>query len=548
MATAAAPQDTSPTSDSPAAASNESRESQPSDEEPPPTEEVEVEVYSLFNTPLHKLIIFTLLSLATLTSPLTATIYLPLLPLLSQHYAVSPQRINLTITIYIIFQALSPLLLSTPSDTLGRRPLFLLTFAIYTLASILLAIIRSNFAALLTLRALQSLGASAVLSVVYGTVSDVYVPSERGKVLGPVMAAANLGTAIGPLVGGWIALSSGSVWWVFWTLAIFGAFMLVSLGALLPETARNVVGNGGIKDKAWNRPLLDLNRWSRSRTPACSTIRTTTDGGRSTRSLKFRNPLMSIRIMAHPDTAIILWIVATFYALWYIVQASIPSVYRQHPFNFNEFQTGLAYLTGAAGVIICMYATGKAMDYNYRVIARRMNFPIDKVKGDDLSRFPIEKARGRGCTWLLLASLAVSVGYGWAIEKHAHVAVPLTLQLLMGFLATWILNCFNALLVDGFPQMPSTAATAGNMVRCGMSAGAVAALQPLTQAIGRGWVFTLAGILTGVGGLVGVVVLNHKGLDWRNRRNKSISTGEESKVATSQEEHPQQDLMDTEKR
>ncbi|KAK5271993.1 hypothetical protein LTR40_013935, partial [Exophiala xenobiotica] len=169
MATAAAPQDTSPTSDSPAAASNESRESQPSDEEPPPTEEVEVEVYSLFNTPLHKLIIFTLLSLATLTSPLTATIYLPLLPLLSQHYAVSPQRINLTITIYIIFQALSPLLLSTPSDTLGRRPLFLLTFAIYTLASILLAIIRSNFAALLTLRALQSLGASAVLSVVYGT-------------------------------------------------------------------------------------------------------------------------------------------------------------------------------------------------------------------------------------------------------------------------------------------------------------------------------------------------------------------------------------------
>jgi MFS family permease len=373
MAAAADPPDPSTTPDSPAAASNESRESQPCDEEPPPTEEVEV--YSLFNTPLHKLIIFTLLSLATLTSPLTATIYLPLLPLLSQHYAVSPQRINLTITIYIIFQALSPLLLSTPSDTLGRRPLFLLTFAIYTLASILLAIIRSSYAALLTLRALQSLGASAVLSVVYGTVSDVCVPSERGKVLGPVMAAANLGTAIGPIVGGWIALSSGSVWWVFWALAIFGAFMLVSLGALLPETARNVVGNGRIKDKAWNRPLLDLSRWSRSRTPACSTNRTTTDGGRPTRSLKFRNPLMSIRIMAHPDTAIILWIVGTFYALWYIVQASIPSVYGQHPYNFNEFQIGLAYLTGAVGVVICMYATGKAMDYNYRVIVRRMNFP-----------------------------------------------------------------------------------------------------------------------------------------------------------------------------
>ncbi len=84
------------------------------------------------------------------------------------------------------------------------------------------------------------------------------------------------------------------------------------------------------------------------------------------------------------------------------------------------------------------------------------------------------------------------------------MAVPLTFQFFMGFLGTCILNCFNALLVDGFPKMPSTAATAGNMIRCAMSAGAVAAMQPLFGAIGRGWFFTLAGILSGVGGIAAV--------------------------------------------
>jgi MFS family permease len=472
----------------------------------------EADVYSVFSLPVRR-IITCLLGTATLASPLTATIYLPLLPLLSAHFGVSAQEINLTITVYIIFQALAPLVLSTFSDTLGRRPLILATFTVYTLASLGLAINRSSYAGLLTLRAIQSLGSSAVLSICYGIVSDICVPSARGKVLGPVMAAANLGTAIGPVVGGWIALSSGSVWWAFWALVIFGAVMVTALGVLLPETARNVVGNGQIKDKVWNRSLIDLSEREYTSTGSG-------DGHRSppTRSLTFRSPLMSIKIMAHPDTSLILWIVGSLYALWYTVQSSIPSTYGRHPYNFDELQIGLAYLPGSAGVIICMYLTGRAMDYNYRVVAKQVGIEVDRVRGDDLAHFPIERARGRGCIWLLLASLAITVGYGWAIEEHVHVAVPLTFQFIMGFLCTWVLNCFNALLVDGFPRMPSSAATAGNMIRCAMSAGAVAAMEPLFGAIGKGWFFTLAGILTGVGGMAAVWALSRRGMTWRSKR------------------------------
>ena len=478
--------------------------------ESPPLQEEEEEVYTTFSLAIRRTITV-LLGAATLASPLTATIYLPLLPLLSNQFGVSTQNINLTVTIYIVFQALAPLLLSTYSDTFGRRPVFLTSFTVYTFASLGLALNRSSFAGLLILRALQSLGASAVLSVCYGTVSDICVPSERGKVLGPVMAAANLGTAIGPVVGGWIALGSQSIWWAFWALVIFGALMLISLGILLPETARNVVGNGVVRDKMWNRSLADL-LWRNSR--EC----VSRDAAPPVRHVKFKSPLMSLRIMAHPDTALILWTTGSFYALWYTVQSSIPATYGRHPYNFDELQIGLAYLPGAAGVIICMYLTGKAMDYNYRLVAKRMGLTVDTVKGDDITNFPIERARTRGCLWLLLVSLAMTVSYGWAIQETVPVAVPLIFQFFMGFLATWILNCLNALLVDGFPDMPSTAATAGNIVRCAMSAGAVAAMQPLFDAIGKGWFFTLMGVLSGVGGIIAVYALNAKGMSWRQAR------------------------------
>ncbi|OAP59352.1 hypothetical protein AYL99_06650 [Fonsecaea erecta] len=475
------------------------------------------EVYSVFGARVRRVVTI-ILGAATLASPLTATSYLPLLPLLSAHFHVSLQQINLTITVYIIFQAVAPLLISTFSDTLGRRPLFLASFAIFALASLGLALNRSSYAGLLVLLAMQSLGSSAVLSICYGTVTDMCMPSERGKMLGPVMTAGNLGTAIGPLVGGWIALGSGSAWWAFWVLLIFAVVMLAALAALLPETARNVVGNGQVKDKAWNRPLIDLHkRWD----PESGSGSNNHAGGLPTRSLKFRSPLTSIRIMVYPDTALILWIVGTFYALWYTVQSSIPSTYGRHPYNFDELQIGLAYLPGSAGVIVCMYITGKAMDYNYRLVARRTGFEVDRVKGDDLAQFPIERARGRGCIWLLLTSLGVTVGYGWAIEERVHAAVPLLLQSAMGFLVTWIVNCFNALLVDGYPKMPSTAATAGNLARCAMSAGAVAAMQPLFDAIGRGWFFTLVGTLTGVGGTAALWTLNSKAMVWRGRRNRT---------------------------
>jgi MFS family permease len=222
----------------------------------------------------------------------------------------------------------------------------------------------------------------------------------------------------------------------------------------------------------------------------------------------------------YADTSLVIWVSSSFYALWYCIQASIPSTYKSPPYAFNELEVGLAYLPGSIGVILSMYVTGKAMDHNYRRTAAKHGFSVDIIRGDDLTDFPIEHGRSRGCGHLLVLSLAVMVGYGWAIARHAHVAVPLVLQFVQGFVVTWLTQCFSALLVDVFPETPSTAATAGNVTKCVLAAVAVAILQPLVDIMGKGWFFTLAGILCGGVGLISVMALRYWGMGWRIARRK----------------------------
>jgi hypothetical protein len=109
------------------------------------------------------------------------------------------------------------------------------------------------------------------------------------------------------------------------------------------------------------------------------------------------------------------------------MQASMPAIFTDL-YGLDELQVGLCYFSIGTGVIVGGYMNGKLMDWNYRVIARAHGITVDKVVGDDLAEFPIEKARSR-MSWLLLpVSTVVIVGYGWVLQQrvvccrlHGHI-------------------------------------------------------------------------------------------------------------------------------
>ena len=349
-------------------------------------------------------------------SPVTPTIYFPLLSLLATRFHTSLQAINLTIILYVIFQAISPLIFATTSDTLGCRPVLLATYTFYTIASLGLTLNKHSYAALLVLRALQSLGASAVLAVAYGVIADVCPPAERGAMQGFAIGGSNLATCLGSLVGGLVALESAGFEWVFWSLAIFGGGVLLLIGMVLPETARSVVGNGSVEVKGWRRTWWSILNGKRDNAKSRQDIKYVVRGGGNERDLytgskvgeekeklKMMSPWACLRILFWKDTAFVLWMSSSPYAVWYCVQKSISLIYKDI-YGFNELQIGLTFLMGATGVILNSYLNDKMMDRNYRVTAQSIERTIDKVSGDDLDEFLLKRP-GSGVRTISLLSI-----------------------------------------------------------------------------------------------------------------------------------------------
>lgn len=281
-------------------------------------------------------------------SPFTANIYFPCLEQLQHAVGVNSSLINLTITTFLIIQAIAPAFCGDLADKVGRRPIYLLTFSIYVCANLALAL-QENYSALMILRGLQSFGCSATVAIGYGVVADVATPATRGSMLGPAMVATNLGPSIGPLVGG--VLAARTNWrWAFWLLFIAGFTFLLILVAVFPETGRNVVGNGSIVAPKWNRPLLQV-RHQRGQATHINL--------ESWRKRKLvPNPFKALLVCFHLDTGAVLSISAVYYAVYYCIQASIPTIFTDL-YGLDELQVGLCYFSIGTGVILGGYINGK---------------------------------------------------------------------------------------------------------------------------------------------------------------------------------------------
>lgn len=173
----------------------------------------------------EKLFIVVMVTLASFFSPLSGQIYYPVMPTLVRNYHLTPELINLTVTTYMIFQGLAPSFMGTFADTGGRRPAYIIAFAVYTAANIGLAL-QNSFAALLVLRCLQSAGSSGTVAFGYGVIADIATTAERGKYIGPMAAGVMVAPALGPVIGGLLAKFLG---WrsVFWFLVIVSGGYLV---------------------------------------------------------------------------------------------------------------------------------------------------------------------------------------------------------------------------------------------------------------------------------------------------------------------------------
>ena len=460
--------------------------------------------YSAFSHAMKQWIVI-MTALASFISPTTATIYFAVLSSLAEDIGVSINLINLTITSYMVFQALAPMLFGEFGDTAGRRPAFILAFTIYIAANVGLAL-QHSYPALVVLRCLQSAGASGTIALGFAAVADIASTAERGRYMGIVGAGINIGPSFGPVIGGLLTQYLG---WrsIFWFCAVFTGAWLIPYILCVPETCRNVVGNGSIPPQGWNMTLVDFIRSRRSSKPRAVVHR---------KKLKFPNPINTLRVIFEKEMGLILIYTSLLYVVFVDVAATLSTQFAMI-YDFDALQIGLCFMPYGVGCLIANIASGFTLDWNYRRVARNIGFTISRRRGDDLSNFPIERARIQPIYPALVVGLVAVAGYGWTLQARASLAVPLVIQFIIGLCIPGSFCILNTLIVDLYPEAPGTATAANNVVRCLMGAAGTAVIESMITGMGQGWCFTfLALVLAALAPILWVV--ENRGQRWRKER------------------------------
>ncbi len=124
-------------------------------------------------------------------------------------------------SIYLLGQAVSVPLYSKLADQYGRKPMMLVGVGLFLVGSLLCGLAWS-MTSLIAFRAVQGLGAGAVLPIGMTIVGDIYTIQERAKVQGYLASVWALASVVGPTLGG--VFSDYLSWrWIFFVNLPIGA-------------------------------------------------------------------------------------------------------------------------------------------------------------------------------------------------------------------------------------------------------------------------------------------------------------------------------------
>jgi len=145
-------------------------------------------------------IIFGALIAGMLLSSLDQTIVSTAMPTIVGQLGGVEHQVWLT-TAYLLATTIVMPVYGKFGDVLGRRNLFLIAIALFTLASVGCAF-AGDFTQLIIFRAMQGLGGGGLMILSQAIIADIVPASERGKYLGPLGAVFGLSAVGGPLLGG----------------------------------------------------------------------------------------------------------------------------------------------------------------------------------------------------------------------------------------------------------------------------------------------------------------------------------------------------------
>ncbi|WP_373296918.1 MFS transporter [Streptomyces brasiliensis] len=156
------------------------------------------------------------------------------LPALRAGFGASLSDLEWTINAYNLVFACLTLTGAALGDRFGRRRMYVVGLAVFTLASAFSAL-AGRPGELVAARIAQGAGAAVLLPLTLTLISDAFPAEKRGVAIGVWGGVTGLGVAAGPVLGG--AVTEGLSWqWIFWLNVPTGLVMLPLAATKLRES------------------------------------------------------------------------------------------------------------------------------------------------------------------------------------------------------------------------------------------------------------------------------------------------------------------------
>jgi MFS transporter, DHA2 family, multidrug resistance protein len=165
--------------------------------------------------------------LATVMNSLDTTIANVALPNMKGSVSASADEITWVLTSYIVAAAIMTPLTGWLAGRFGRKQVFMVSIAGFTVASALCGAAQS-LEQIVGFRLLQGAFGAALIPLSQAVLIDIYTPEEQGPAMAIWGMGAVLGPIIGPALGGW--LTQDFNWrWVFYINLPFGALAFLGV-------------------------------------------------------------------------------------------------------------------------------------------------------------------------------------------------------------------------------------------------------------------------------------------------------------------------------
>ena len=312
--------------------------------------------------------------------------------------------------------AIFPLWWSSFSEEFGRRTIYLISFSMFVVFSVLSAISK-NITMLIIFRMCAGGASASAHSTGAGSIADLFEVHERGRAMSIFYLGPLLGPMIAPVVGG--ALTQEIGWQAtMWFRAIDGLVGLLMTLFLLPETLK--------REPEAVLPTADTQELSRMRTMDSAKVKTKNLAKSARRFII--DPLGVLLYLRFPPVLITVLLAAIAFGSLYVVNIAIQQKFSREPYNFGQLSIGLMYIPSGLGYIVGSLCGGRWID---KIMAREARKAGRYDEDGKLIYLPEDRMRENAWVMTTMYPLALLM-FGWVLRYGLHPAVPCVALFLFG--------------------------------------------------------------------------------------------------------------------